>query len=489
MITLGKIVPSWLDRDLALLFIGRGLRSLSQGFLAIIVPLYLALLGFGAVQIGVLFAAGALAGAVLTAVVGMLSDRLGRTAVLVAIAVLSVGGGLAFALSGDFVVLVLAAGLGTIGRGGGAGSGGAAGPFAPAEQALIGEHAGDTARTSAFGLVSFVGVAAGAIGSLLALVPAALKTAGDLSLLESYRLLFLLSAVLGAALALVVAPVREHRRTPVDVRSSASQGNPRATEVSPTGGRLLDDPAPRTGPFGMSRASWNVTLRFMVTNATNGLAIGVLGSFVVYWFYRRFGVGASEIGLLFFIINLAGAVPDLLASRVARKVGVVRSIVATRAISAVLLGAMAIMPTFLWAASLYLVRMVVNTFANPIRQSYLMGIVDPRDRSSAAGLSNLPSQVGAAISPSITGYLMQEIALSLPLELAAGLQAINTVLYYLFFRKIHPPEERERGRMPEPERALRLVGFVNTSPSLAGATTAPSVRWLPTHHDPWEERV
>ena len=446
-----RIRPAWLDRDLVLLFGGRAVRSISQSFLAIIVPLYLARLGYSAVQIGVLFSAGAIASALLAAAVGLLSDRLGRKTLLILIALLSVGGGLVFAFSGTFVVLVLAGAIGTIGRGGGAGSGGAAGPFAPAEQALIGEHAGDEARTSAFGVVSFVGVLAGAAGSLLALVPAALKAVAGTSLLDGYRVLFLLSAALGVALAIVIAPVRERRQMPAsektaiseDVAQSAPAFASQTARAFPSANRSSGEPAARRGPLGLSPASWSIIWRFMVTNATNGLAIGVLGPFVVYWFYRRFGADAAEMGVLFFVINLAGAVPDLFASRFARRLGAVRAVVATRSVSVVLLAIMAIMPSFALAAALYLVRMVVNTLSNPIRQSYLMGIVDPHDRSSAAGLSNLPSQVGAAISPSIAGYLMQEVALAVPLELAAGLQGINAVLYYLFFRDIHPPEERE----------------------------------------------
>jgi MFS family permease len=424
-----RIRPAWLGRDLSLLFAGRALRSVSQAFLAVTVPLYLARLDFSAVQIGVLFSAGAVSSALLTAAVGFLSDRFGRKTLLILIALLSVGGGIAFAFSGSYVVLVLAGALGTIGRGGGAGSGGAMGPFAPAEQALIGELAGNKARTSAFGFVSFVGVVAGAAGSLFALIPAALKGATGTSLLQGYRVLFLLSAVLGVALALVIVPVREGRRTPAPAKGPKS---------SPDGRGLL----------GLSRPSWNIIWRFMVTNATNGLAIGFLGPFVVYWFFRRFGTDAAEMGLLFFIINLAGAVPDLLAGRFARKLGAVKAVVAARSVSVVLLAIMATMPSFLWAAALFLVRMVVNTLSNPIRQSYLMGIIDPRDRSSAAGLSNLPSQVGAAISPSIGGYLMQQVAVDVPLELAAALQGINTVLYYVFFRNIHPPEERGMEGVP-----------------------------------------
>jgi MFS family permease len=442
--------PVWLHRDLGLLFGGRALRSISQAFLAIIVPLYLARLQFSAVQIGALFSAGAVASALLSAAVGILSDRIGRKKLLVLIALLSVAGGLVFALTETYVVLVLAGALGTIGRGGGAGSGGAMGPFAPAEQALIGEHAGEEARTTAFGVVSFVGVLAGAVGSLVALVPAALKGVAGISLVNGYRVLFILSAVIGVAIAVVVAPVRERRATATPVPKTKVGGLSTSRSAFVADERTAHLPsgeAPR-GPLGISRASWGIIGRFMITNAANGLAVGVLGPFMVYWFFRRFGTDAAEMGVLFFIINLAGAAPDLLAGGFARKLGAVNAVVVTRSISVALLAIMAIMPTFLWAAALYLVRMVVNTLSNPIRQSYLMGIIDPRDRSSAAGLSNMPSQAGAAISPTVAGYLMQQVSLNLPLELAAGLQGINALLYYLFFRNIHPPEEREEGEVP-----------------------------------------
>lgn len=170
----GRWSPRWLNRDLLLLFSGRGLRSLAQGYLAVIVPLYLAQLGFDAVHLGILFTASAVASAVLAAAVGFLSDRFGRKTFLILISLLMAGGGLVFALSGNFLVLVLAGALGTIGRGGGAGSGGAWGPYYPAEQALIAEHADNTHRTTIFGALSFVGVLTGAVGSLLAYLPALL---------------------------------------------------------------------------------------------------------------------------------------------------------------------------------------------------------------------------------------------------------------------------------------------------------------------------
>ena len=425
--------PAWLNRDLTLLFAGRGLRSLGQGYLAIIVPLYLARLGFDAEHLGTLFTASAITSALLAAAVGLLSDRFGRKTFLILISLMMAAGGLVFALSGNFVVLVLAGALGTIGRGGGAGSGGAFGPYYPAEQPLIAEHASDEKRTTVFGALSFVGVIGGAIGSLLALAPAGLHSVTGLSILGGYRVLFLFTVPLGIAMVLVVLPVRE------------GQGKPPRTvhaDRKTTSGAAAPAPAQRRLVLGLSRPSWNLVWRFMVTNFTNGLAVGMLGPFIVYWFYRRFGVDAAEIGSLFFVINLAAALPYLLAGRLARRLGAVNTVVVTRTTSVILLAAVAVMPTYPLAAALYLVRMAANTLSNPVRQSYLMGVITPAERSSAAGLANLPSQVATSVSPSFAGYLMQQVALALPLEFAAVLQGLNTILYYTFFHRIRPPEER-----------------------------------------------
>lgn len=409
-------------RNLLLLFSGRALRSLAQGYLVVIVPLYLADLGFNASRIGIVFSASAIAGALLTAAVGFLSDRFGRKALLILISLLMAAGGLVFAISGNFMVLLVAAAVGTFGRGGGAGSGGAWGPYYPAEQPLIAGSTSDKERTSVFGLLSFVGVVAGALGSLLTLVPQALSHYADLSMLEGYRLLFLLTAVIGCAMAVVVVPIRE-RRTSKD-ESLSGKRTPKSIS-----------------PLNLPRRTWGLIGRFMATNAVNGFAVGMLGSFIAYWFHRRYGVGSGEIGSLFFAINLAAAIPYVFAGRLARRLGAVRTVIATRACSVFLLAATALMPSFGLAAAFYLMRMIANTLSIPVRQSYLMGVIPPEQRASAAGMSNLPSQATSSISPTLAGYVIDNVSLDLPLEFAAALQAIYTILYYLFFRNLRPPEE------------------------------------------------
>lgn len=420
---LRRRLPNWLNPSLEWLFIVRILRSVSQGFLAIIVPLYLAVLGYDALHLGILFTAASIASVVLTALTGVLSDRFGRKTFLILISLLTVGGGLAFAVSTNFIVLVLAAAIGTIGRGGGAGSGGNWGPFYPAEQALIAEHSTDLERTTVFGALSFVGVVAGAVGSLFAWLPRLLSAFTGGSELSGYRVLFVLTAVFGVAMAGAVVPVQESH-----IYAHRSRKGPNPQNLF----RL-----------GLSPASWRMVWRFMVANLIQGFGIGMLGPIIVYWFYRVYGVGAGSLANLFFLINLASALPYLMAGRLAYGLGSVRAVAITRIIASGFLVAMVMMPTFFLAALFYTMRMIAATLSVPIAQSYLMGTIDPSERASAAGISTVPWQVGSSAGPYLAGYMMQYAAFDLPLELSAVASALSAVLYYVFFRNIRPPEEFE----------------------------------------------
>jgi MFS family permease len=422
--------PRWLNRNLVCLFAGRGLRSASQAYLVIVVPLYLAALGYSATRIGLMFAIVAMASAVMAALTGVMSDRFGRKALLIVISLMTAAGGAVFAFATSYLVLTVAAALGTIGRGGGAGSAGAFGPYYPAEQPLIAEQVSDLDRTTVFGALSFVAVLGGAAGSLLAWAPRLMQQGFGWSVVEGYRALFILTAVIGVAMVAVVVPVRESCGAG-DAHPARSGGETERPRRGPAG----------TLKFGLSRASWRLVRRFMVVAATNGLSIGMLGPLLVYWFYRSYGVDAAEIGKLYFLLNLVAAAPYLLAGRMAARFGSVRAVVVCRAIAAVLLAVMVVMPNFWLAGLLYGARMIFNTLSIPVRQSFLMGVIPPAERSSAAGMASFPAQVGSSISPYLAGYLMQEAALELPLALAALLQALNAVLYHCFFRAVRPPEE------------------------------------------------
>ena len=425
-----------ISRDLACLFGARAIRSLAQGYVVIILPIYLADIGVSASRMGVLFGVCALVNAGLAAAVGVMADRFGRKPFLIGISLMMTVGAALFALTRSFPVMVAAAAFGTFGYGGGVGVGGGWGPYYPAAQSLVAEQIADHSRTHAFGLLSFFGVIASAAGSLLAALPAFLARHGDVPTLESYRGLFMLAALAGLGMALVVIPVRE--RPPRRAPRPAAQ----AESDAPRARRLL----------GLSRPSWRLVSRFMLTNSVNGLAVGMLGPFVVYWFYRRFGVGASALAQLFFLINLAAAIPYLMAGRMTRWLGLVSAVVGTRAISCVLLIGMVLMPTYALAAALYAMRVIVNVLSIPMRQSYLMGVIDPAERATAAGLANLPMQGTQAFSAALAGVLMDHFALALPLVAASALQAVNALLFWIFFRSVRPPEEEFRAftRAPRP---------------------------------------
>lgn len=424
----GLLGIRWFNRDLGWLFVLRILRSIPQGYLGIILPLYLALLGYSAVALGTLLAFSALAAALISMLTGVLSDRFGRKTLIAIISLLFAVGGVGFAFARSFFWIVTFAAIGSIGRGG-ALAGGAWGPFYPAVQALVAEESSDYDRTTVFGVFSFVGVMAGAIGSLMAGLPTLTRHAVGLSELETYRGLFILSGFLGVVMAFAIMPVRERRPVPAEAFDAARH-----------------EPAVAvTRTLGLSRESWHLVVRFMITNSTNGLAIGMLGPFVVYWFYRRFGASSGELAGVFFIINLVSSIPYLAAGRIALMLGSVRAVVITRTISTVLLFGVVMVPTFGLAAILYGVRALFNLLSIPVRQSYLMGVIDPAERASASGFASFPSQVTSAIGPYLAGYFMEHLALALPLEFAAAMQGLNTFLFWIFFRRVYPPEELDSG--------------------------------------------
>jgi MFS family permease len=421
----------WVSRDIVCLFAARALRSAALGYIGIILPIYLAQIGYNAVYLGTLFSLSALASAIIAAMTGVLADRFGRKPFIIVIPLMMTGGCIVFALTRNFTAMLLAAALGTFGFPAAAGMGGGWGPYYPAAQSLIAEKIADLQRTSVFGVLSFVGVIAAAIGSLFAAVPGLLHHLSGISLFAGYRLLFLFAALLGVLMALVVLPVNESHRRVAPPRATPQSA---ARQSANSGQKRL----------GMSPASWRLVIRFMITNAVNGLAIGMLGPFVVYWFYRRFGADASELARLFFIINLVSGIPYLLAGRLTRLLGTVSTVASTRVVSAALLLGVIAMPTFVLAAVLYTLRMIAATLSIPVRQSFLMGVIEPSERASAAGLSSLPTSGTQALSAYFAGFLMQHVALSVPLGLAAVLQGMFGALYWIFFRNIRPPEEEYR---------------------------------------------
>ena len=395
--------------NLRWLYAGRALRSFATAFLTVVFPLYLAAEGYRSAGIGLVLTAGGIATAALVAVVGFGGDRFGRRTMLLLLGALGVVGGLLMAGTGNIVAVTVASGLCGVGRGGGAGSGGSWGPVFPAEQPLLAASVDPRRRTAAFGTIAFVGVMAGAVGSLVAWLPDALTGLGW-SVLRADRLVFLLGAALAAAMFLVTLPIRE--------AAPETAAPPASTPIT----------------------TRQLVGRLGLTNALNGLGFGFLGPLLTYWFHVRYGAGAGELGILYTLVNLVTALPYLGASRLAGRLGAVRAFVITRAASVVTLLCMAFMPTFWWAGAMFALRMAFNSLGLPSRQSYVMGVAEQRRRGTVAALSSLPSQVTSTISPAVGGVLMESLV-DTPLYGAALFMTCNLVAYYYAFRDVRPPEE------------------------------------------------
>ncbi len=400
-----------MQKNLPWLYAGRALRSFYTSFLTIVFPLYLAQVGLGATRIGLILSLAAGLNILLVAAAGLLADRYGRRTVLIALTAISAAAGFALALSpAMFIVFVLASGLGGVGRGGGAGTGGIWGPILTAEQPLVAAStAGD--QTGAFGRFAFIGVLSSAAGSLVGGLPTYLSFHG-VPLVAGYRLLFGLSTLLALATVVASMPIREIQ----EEEPPRTAGSPPVIPIRTLLGRLG------------------------LTNALNGFGIGFLGPLLTYWFYRRFGVGAAEIAVLYTIVNLVTALPYLGAAGLARRLGQVRAVVLTRIMGSVVLMAMPFMPSLFWAGTLYALRMGLNSLSLPARQSFTMGIAAERYRSRVAAFSWLPSQVTSMVSPVVGGAAMESF-LDFPIYGAALFMLANAVSYYFAFRHAEVPGE------------------------------------------------
>lgn len=444
-----QVRPAWLTRDMRLVLIARASMSAARGLAGVLTPIYLTVIGFTAVQLGALFTLVALVSAGLSALVGLLADRLGRKPFLIALPVLTAAAGVAFALTRSPAVIVVAAAAGSFGRGAGAGAG-TVGPYQPAEQAYLADAVPHRARNDLFGRLAFMSSLGGLIGAgPLAALPDVLPGVAELGVLASYRVAFLVMAGLALAAGLLVVPIAEARQP---------------HQHLPWRPRRLR----------LSGQSWHTLWRLWLANSLNGLAVGFFGPFITYWFYVRFGAGPAQVGILYAIVNLAAMASNLGAAPFARRLGLVRAIVLSRSLQALLIIPMVLAPSFWLAGAMYLVRMMAQRLGLPLRQSYVMGVVPAEERGAVAALSNLLSQGTSAIGPTLAGYLFANVSLALPFEIGAALQGASTLLFYVFFRTTPPPEERA----PDPTKRAPAEAAVSAARTATAGVEGSRDAWL-----------
>ena len=396
-----------LSRDGWLLFATCGVRSFAYGFLSVVLGLYLDGIGLSTTAIGWVFAAALAGGAVMTIVITTVADSFGRKALLILGAVLMATAGWVFAISDDPVLLALAAIFGTISP-----SGKEVGPFLSIEQAILPETTQDQHRTAVFSAYNLVGSLSGAMGALAVGLPSLFS----IPQITGYRFL-----VWGYVICAVVMMVVFGLLSPAIERKPKTVSRKRTISV---------------------QRSRKVVAKLAGLFAVDAFAGGfIVQSIVAYWFYLRYETDLNTLGGIFFGTNLLAALSFLAAPAIARRFGLLNTMVFTHLPSNVLLLLIPFMPNLELAVVMLLVRNLLSQLDVPTRQSYAMAVVDPDERAASAGILSVARNAGAAIAPLFTGPILTVPSLGLPFLLAGGLKIIYDLWIFAVFRKVKPPEE------------------------------------------------
>jgi Na+/melibiose symporter-like transporter len=404
-----KFFPD-LHHDAKLLMASRGIRSFAFSYLNVVFAIYLDQLGYTPVMIGIIFSVAYLAGAVLTAVWGYLSDRYGRRKILMLLAVLTIISNGIYIFFSGLVFILLAVVIANVGAGGSGGGGSGGGPFNPVEEALLAEKCKPENRNQVFALNSFVGSIMGSVGALGAGLPQYLQEIRGWTTVSSYKPLFMLTIIFSIILLYVYSAIGEEHQ-------------PHKTEKK------------------ISKATGVFVTKMSLLSFVDNFGAGLAGSLVSYWFFLRYGVELKSLGLLFFISYFLAALSFLSAPIIARYIGLVKTMAFSHGLASMIYLLIPLASTFKIAATMLAVRSYFAYMDNPLRSSFTMAMVRSSERGSAAGVTSLARIVPFGISPTISTYLMQSVSLTLPLFIGGGLQLINDVAFYLMFRHIRPPEE------------------------------------------------
>jgi MFS family permease len=406
-----------LDRDGRLLFVTRVLRMFGYGSLAVVLVLYLAALGLDAVTIGIILTLTLVGDTLVSLWLTTSADRLGRRRVLIAGSLLMVIAGVAFALTSWVPLLILAATIGVISP-----SGNEVGPFLAVEQAALSEATPDRRRTPTFAWYNLVGYLATATGALAAGLATQALLGGGFVTVDAYRIVVIGYATIGLVMAAVFAMVGP------------------GVEAPKADTTAVDDGIRRRLGLGRSKG---IVLRLSLLFSLDAFGGGfVPQSLMAYWFSLRFGVEPAVLGGIFFAANILAAVSSLSAARIAARIGLINTMVFTHLPSNILLILVPIMPTLPLAIACLLLRYSLSQMDVPTRQSYVMAVVEPGERSAAAGVTGIARTTGAAISPALSAPLVATAAFaSLPFFLAGGLKIVYDVLLYRAFRSSRAGEE------------------------------------------------
>ncbi len=401
------------------LFAARTARLFAYGFLSVILVLYLLEAGLSEKQVGLLLTLTLAGDTAISLWITTRADRIGRRNMLLAGAGLMVLAGVVFMLTRNYLLLILAGIVGVISP-----SGNEVGPFLAVEQSALTQLLPDRLRTGVFAWYNLAGSFATAVGALAGGSTAQYLRDAGFPPVTAYRVVIGGYALIGLLLILLFLQLT--------ASIEVSQPSPKVDQGRNTGMSAL----------GLNR-SRGVVFRLAALFSLDSFAGGfVIQSLVAYWFQTRFGAGPALLGGIFFGANILAGVSALSAAWVARRIGLIRTMVFTHLPSNLLLMLVPLMPNLPLAIAVLLLRFSISQMDVPTRQSYTMAVVEPDERSAAAGITGVARTIGASLSPVLTGMLFSSPALlGMPFLISGGLKIIYDLALYRNFLDIKPPEE------------------------------------------------
>lgn len=415
--TWSGILPR-VGRDGIVVIVASALRSLDYGFLSVFLGVYLSLLDFSALQAGLVFSAIMGGGTLSNAIASWRGDRLGRRRMLVAMAVLMGLGGVLYPLATDVTALVLISLIAMT-----TSTGGDRTAFLSLDMSILAQVSKSDTRTAAFAWYNLVGRLTKAVGSLMIAVPALLQTWHGVGELDSFRVMFWAYAGVafsGVGVYWLLTPLAEQ-----------------ATAANQSEQRRLP---PRTRGI-----MFRLTALFSLDALGGGFMVN---GFIAYWFTTRFGVGLEAIALIFFWAQMLNSVSLMLATPLARRIGLIATMASSQGVANSLMILMALTGNLWLAVTFFMIRELANDMDIPTRQSYSMSIVPPQARTATAGMTNLGRTFAQTVSPGLAGVVAQSTFLGAPVIVGSVIKLVYNGALYLTFRKVKPPEEREAAERP-----------------------------------------
>jgi MFS family permease len=395
------------SRDINRLLLAKGLRAFGDGFISLLLPVYLLQLGFSAFEVGLIATTTLVGSGLLSLAVGLHAFRFGYRSLLLAASALMAATGLGFAFLTEFWPLMLVALIGTLNP-----SSGDVSVFLPLEHAVLSQAAGDRQRTAMFAGYSLVGAVLGAVGSLLVVLPADIEGVCGMSALAALQAMFVFYALL-AVLA-----------------GAAYRGLPKAA---------INEVVHPTAPLQQSKkAVYTLAALFSLDAFGGGF---VVQSMLALWLFQRFNMSLETAAEVFFWTGLLTAASYLAAVRLAGRFGLVNTMVFTHIPSSICLLVMPFVSDIKYAIALLFIRGALSQMDVPTRSSYVMAIVQPAERPAAASVTSVPRSLASAVSPMLAGYMLALSSFGWPLIAAGGVKIVYDLLLLWMFRKLRPPEE------------------------------------------------